>query len=188
MPRQKRPPAYIHSANVHETNKSFTLIGELDEEKLNEAINGLTFLDAFADGKPLTINLCTNGGPVPYGLALYDFIRTLKSETRIIGLGQIASMGVVILQAADPGLRLLRPHARLTLHRGSMAVPDPVHLTDFDRLAKETKVMGDLADKIVCENMGIRLVDFSKRYEHDTYLDAERAIEVGLADTIYVGD
>jgi len=178
---------YPYLPNIHSLSKTYVLVGELDTEKMQEAINALAYLDSLAPRKPLTIHLCSNGGYMVYALGIYDFIRTLKSNVRIIGLAEIASMAVVLLQAADKGLRYLHPRARIMLHRGSMSVPDYVHMTDFERLTKETKTLSDMADEIVCERMGISIAEFNKRFEHDTYIGGEEAIKTGLADKIYYG-
>ena len=54
--------------------------------------------------RPMTVVLNTPGGDVEHGLAIYDTIRMLVAsgtEVHVVGLGRVASMGTVIMQAGS---------------------------------------------------------------------------------------
>jgi len=154
------------------------------------AIRGLFTLDAAApDGdRPITIIMNNPGGNVYHGLAIYDAIRSCKNHTTIMAYGHAMSMGAIILQAADE--RILAPHTTLLVHDGSDGFIG--HPEDLSRRAKESERLRKVVDKILLARIQESKPKFTQKQlrklsEFDTYLDANQAVELGLADGI-IGD
>lgn len=175
---------YDYGVCVH--SKTLQLVGEIDEQMLRRVMAACRHLDSLQPQQALTIELYTSGGDINCGLAIFDYLRALRSEVRIIGFGRVESMGVVLLQAADTGLRLLSKYARIMMHKGTGMI-ETTHVTDLERNMKEIKEIGLLGDRILAERTGISFTRLRKEFVHDTYMSANIAVEVGFADAIYEG-
>ena len=106
--------------------KGVTLIsGEIDEDSAHIfAINTLRAkIAGHFKNRPLVILLNTPGGEVNHGLAIYDTIRMLVAcgtQVHIVGIGLIASMGTVIMQAATHRISL--PYTQFLVHQMSTSI------------------------------------------------------------------
>ncbi len=156
--------------------------------KMAEAvIKGLIALDA-ADPKgksPITIVMNNPGGSVIHGLAIYDAIKSCKNPVTIMVYGYAMSMGAVILQAAD--VRVMAPNSALMIHYGEVGISEhPKNAKNWlrfnDRLG--TKIEEILLAKMQKKNRRIKKRDVKKLLDFDTYLSAEDAVDLGLADAV----
>src|ERR1051325_3029687 len=87
----------------------------MDFREAAEFVKSINFLNSLG-AAPITVYMQTCGGDWNYGMAIYDAIVNSESPVYIIGYGQIASIGAVILQAAAK--RVLMPNCYLTIHFG----------------------------------------------------------------------
>lgn len=75
----------------------------------------------FAEDRPEVLNLVINsaGGNLTDAFAVIDTMRGSHIPIRTIGLGQIASAGLMIFLAGTKGLRTLTPNTSIMSHRFS---------------------------------------------------------------------
>ena len=75
----------------------------------------------FAEERPDLLNLiiCSPGGDLNAAFALIDTMRGSAIPIRTIGLGQIASAGLMIFIAGDKGKRILTPNTSILSHQYS---------------------------------------------------------------------
>ena len=73
----------------------------------------------FAEERPELLNLiiCSPGGDLNAAFAVIDTMRGSAIPVRTIGLGQIASAGLMILIAGDKGQRILTPNTSILSHQ-----------------------------------------------------------------------
>lgn len=149
-------------------------------------IKAIHHLDSSTDSSiPLTIIMNNVGGNEYHGMAIYDAIKACKSKTIIKVFGHAMSMGSIILQAADE--RIMAPNARVMIHYGSWGVCDHPKVTykwaaegkKFDRW-----MMNVYMDKIKEKNPEFSKKKLDKMLDFDTFLDADQAVELGLADAV----
>lgn len=133
------------------------------------------------------INILMNnpGGCVSNGLAIYDAIKCCRNEVKIIVYGQASSMGSIILQAADE--RVLAPNATVMVHYGEVSLVG--HDKMIHKESDEIKRIDNLVENIYLEKIRVKHPAFKKRKIKDmlnfnTYLSAEQAVALGLADKI----
>ena len=149
-----------------------------------QALKGLISLDA-SNGEPIKIIINTCGGEEWDGMAIYDAIRSCRSD--VIGLvyGQASSMGSVILQACFE--RVLAPHSVLMIHSGTLALEDRVE--NVENYVAFNKRYTELTNKIYLDKIRQVKHRFTKKQlqqllEKDSYFMAREAIALGLADKI----
>ncbi len=89
---------------VEEEHLTYTFYAEVDEGTVADCTKKLGEMARRSPGKPITIVLDSPGGSVLDGFHLYGFIKELRRQghkVTIVAFGMAASMGGVILQAAD---------------------------------------------------------------------------------------
>ena len=163
------------------------LIGEINPETANELIKKLMYIDKKDLGE-ITIYINSPGGEVMSGLAVYDYIKTMKSPVRTVCMGDTASMGAIIFLAGKK--REMLPHSRILIHDPSYG-----HLDVSGKKPHEiqrgvdslNKVRETLAE-IISEKTGKSLDEIYDITVEDHYFTADEAIEFGLANGIFKGE
>ena len=163
------------------------LIGEVNPASAGELIKQLMYLDKQGLDE---ITLCINspGGEVISGLAVYDYIKIMKSAVKTVCIGDAASMGAIIFLAGEK--REMLPHTRILIHDPSYG-----HLDVSGKKPHEiqrgvdslNKVRETLAE-IISKKTGKKLDEIYEITAEDQYFTAEEAIEFGLATDIFKGE
>lgn len=172
-------------AGYHHGTKTIDCFGEVDEAKKKEMLRKLHIADEKTG--MVTIRLSSEGGDVGAGFAIYDAIRSMKNEVRIIGYENVESIATLILQAADKDKRLLAPHCYMMLHEGSATVDgnkkDRKQQEYLNKFYEERYY--DIVYPKVKEVKRVSRKKFIEKVEScDWYLTAEEAVKWGLADGV----
>lgn len=169
------------------SSRTIFLMDDIDELSVAHAIMALHLFDRTTG--EITLKLSTNGGDWYSGMALYDALAAAENHIRIVGMGNVMSMGSIILQAADE--RILTPYATLLVHYGSDWAGG--HVKDMARRAKENERTGVLMEDIFLERINEKTPGthnrewFRQRFAFDVYMSAQEAVDLGLADSILGG-
>ena len=163
------------------------LVGEINSETANELIKKLMYIDKKDLGE-VTIYINSPGGEVMSGLAVYDYIKIMKSPVRTVCMGDTASMAAIIFLAGEK--REMLPHSRILIHDPSYG-----HLDVSGKKPHEiqrgvdslNKVRETLAE-IISEKTGKSLDEIYDITAEDHYFTADEAIEFGLANNIFKGE
>lgn len=170
------------------------LNGEVTDATSNSICAQLLFLEAENPSQDIYFYINSPGGSVSAGLAMYDTMQYVKPDICTIVMGQACSMGSFLAQAGAAGKRKLLPESRTMIHRVSSGTPGTrgsVHVQELEfedarRALEEGKRMNKrLTELYVKHNTAGKTYD--EMYElmkYDTYLTAQEALEMGLADEI----
>ena len=95
------------------------------------------------------------------------------------------SMATVVLQAADK--RIMGEHARMMVHVGGMTVEG--HFKNVKRAVEEVDELDKICmeiylDKIHEVNSDFKKSQLQKMMDFDTYISAQKCLELGLIDEI----
>lgn len=148
----------------------------------------MTVLEDFSDKLPIKVYLNTSGGNVYHCLAIYDRIMDSPCHVTVIGTGYVMSAGAIILQAGDK--RLLTRNASVLLHYGSPLSGDDHHM-NAERTNEENRRLRAIEEDIFLAQMtkkdpAITRAQVRDLLQFDTYMDALKAIRLGLADGLNV--
>ena len=77
--------------------------------------------------KELLLMICSNGGSMEDAFALIDVMRSSKIPIKTVGLGSIASCGLMIFLAGTQGRRILTPNTSILSHQFSWGSSGKVH-------------------------------------------------------------
>jgi ATP-dependent Clp protease protease subunit len=190
----------IHSNCIDIKNRFIYLHGSPSEEDdsidsrvSNRFIKNLNTL-AYSSPDPITVFLSSPGGMCCFGLGIYDSIFYCQNRVSMIGNGLVASMGTVVLQAAD--CRILYPNTEFLVHDifssvwgKRLEVRSQVNETEriFEKIlsayARKMTLAGELAGK--SEEYIKKFIRNKLKNNPEWYMNAEEAVHYGFADGIY---
>ena len=189
MPEKKEDNAQRDSVQILmekkflEQRKVF-LWGEVNERSGKETVEKLLYLEAMDPGKDITFYIDTPGGSITSGMAIYDTLQLISSPISVVVTGMAASMGSILLCAAPKGRRYVFPHSRVLIHQPLLAGRMVAPAVDINIQATEMEKLRAELNKILSEASGQPLEKITKDTDRDFYLNANEAIEYGLADKI----
>jgi ATP-dependent Clp protease protease subunit len=134
--------------------------------------------------KELLLMICSDGGNLEAAFALIDVMRSSRIAIKTVGLGSVASAGLMIFLAGTKGRRVLTPNTSILSHQFAWASAGKVHelfatvkefqLTEH-RMIEHYKMSTGLDDDT------IRKVLLPPQ---DVYLSADEALKYGICDEV----
>ncbi len=160
------------------------LWGGIDDKSAKDITEKLLYLELVCPGKPIDFFVNTPGGSITAGMSIYDTMILIKSPIRLIVTGIAASMGSILLCGAKRGNRYLYPNARVLIHQPLIMGQIVAQAVDINIQAQEMEKTRAELNKILSEASGQPLEKITKDTDRDFYMNAQEAIEYGLADKI----
>lgn len=140
----------------------------------------------FAEERPEKLNLiiCSPGGDLNAAFAVIDVMRGSAIPIRTIGIGQIASAGLLIFIAGDKGQRILTPNTSILSHQYSWAAVGKEHelfatVKEFDLTTKRM-----IAHYKKCTGLVEKRIREVLLPPQDTWLSSVEAKKLGLCDHV----
>lgn len=136
--------------------------------------------------KELLLMVCSEGGSVEDAFALIDVMKSSSVPIKTVGLGVIASAGLMIFLAGHKGRRILTPNTSILSHQYSNAHEGKHH--ELFAIAKEHNLIQQRMLEHYKEATGLdsKIILEKLLPPSDMYLSAEEALELNICD--YVSD
>ena len=170
------------------------LNGAVDDNSANLVVAQMLFLESESYDADITLYINSPGGLVTAGLGIYDTMQFIKCDVSTVVVGQACSMGSFLAQAGAPGKRIVLPESRTMIHRVSSGTPSTrgsVHVQELEfedarRSFQESKKINKrLTELYVKHNSkGKGYEELFETMKFDTFLNAQEALDYGLADKI----
>jgi ATP-dependent Clp protease protease subunit len=170
------------------------LNGPVDDHSANLIVAQLLHLESQDSEKDIHFYINSPGGLVTAGLSIYDVMQFVKPDVATYVMGQAASMGSFLAQAGAAGKRYVLPESRTMVHRvssGTRGTSGSVHVQelqfeDAKRSFEESqRINRRLTELYVKHNTaGKSYEDMFETMKFDTFLSAEEAVAMGLADKV----
>lgn len=161
--------------------RTILIYGGIDQKIAKEVSARLLALQAAGD-EPITIFINSQGGHVESGDTIYDMIKFVKPEVRVVGTGWVASAGALIYAAAKKENRFSLPNTRFLLHQPSGGAGGTA--SDVAIQAKEIIRMRKRLNEIFARETGQPIERIEKDTDRDYWMSAEQAVEYGLVGKI----
>jgi ATP-dependent Clp protease protease subunit len=137
----------------------FIVPGAIDMSSSVTLTMDLLYYSFFNPAFPIWIVLNSPGGSIIQGLAMYDTIRALVEsgrEINIVGMGDVASMAVCIMQAGTKRYSL--PNTQFIIHQASVhGSSDSEEVNNLAERTKEIQRQNDIVLNIIAERSGISM-------------------------------
>ena len=158
--------------------------GSIDDATANLIIAQMLFLSNEDSKNDVHFYINSSGGSITAGLAIYDTMRFLRCDVATYCVGQAASMAALLLTGGKPQKRFLLQNSRILLHQPMIAGVLQGTATDLDIEAKEILRLRSRIYSILAEHTGKNAEQIEKDCDRNLWLEADEAIEYGLADRI----
>ena len=161
-------------------------MGDATKENQHPIINGIISANFAKEKKhkELTLGICSPGGDLNACFALLDVMMGSKIPIRTIGMGMIASCGLLMFITGTKGKRILTPNTSILSHQYSWGNWGKEHelfarVKEFDlttiRLMNHYKKCTKLKEKEIREKL---------MPAHDVWLNPKEAKKLGLCDEV----
>jgi ATP-dependent Clp protease protease subunit len=167
---------------------------DVSEHSASLVIAQMLFLESEDPNADILFYINSPGGLVTAGLAIYDTMQFIKPDVSTIVLGQACSMGSFLANAGAPGKRLVLPESRTMIHRVSSGTPSTrgsVHVQelqfeDAKRSFEESQRLNQRLTELYIKHntAGKTYEEMFATMKFDTFLSAQEAVEMGLADEV----
>lgn len=186
MPIEKDSSQYEGPSQALADNGVMVLMGEVNEENVKPIIEWILHENYVKKRrlKELLLTVCSTGGDLGVGFALIDVMRSSKIPVKTIGLGTIASCGLLIFLSGARGRRVLTPNTSIMSHQFSWEAEGKAH--ELFATVKEFELTQQRMVNLYKECTGLD-DDVIKRVllpAQDVYLSAEEALQYNLCDHI----
>jgi ATP-dependent Clp protease protease subunit len=169
-------------------NGMYVFMGAVDHESVKPIIEWILHENFVVKKKrkELLLMICSEGGDMSAAFALIDVMRSSNTFIKTVGLGQIASAGLLIFLAGSPGRRVLTPNTSIMSHQYHWGSDGKHHellatMKEFDLTQKRM-----VAHYVECTGLSEEEIKRTLLPPHDVYLSAEEAMKLGICDSISV--
>lgn len=157
-------------------------MGDINSAMAHDLCQQIRLLEAADPTAPITVFVSSPGGNVRAGLAIYDTMCLSPCPIHTVCLELAASMGAIIFMGGDE--RRMAPHAELMIHDPLIpqgAGGSALALQETSRRLMRTR---KALTQILSDRSGLSAKRVQTLTAKDTYLSAERAVELGFAHSI----
>ena len=133
---------------------------------------------------PINIYINSPGGEVNSGFSIYDTMRYIKSECRIITTGLCASIATIINCGAPKEHRYSMPNGRFLIHQPLIGGHVQGQASDLEITAREIIKTRQKLNELLAEACGKPVPKLEEDTARDYWMTAEEALEYGLISKI----
>ena len=136
--------------------------------------------------KPMQFYISTFGGNAADMFGIHDLMVSMKHSTPIetVGLGKVMSAGVLLLASGAENSRFIGENTRVMIHSLRAGHAGAMH--ELETEYEETRWLQDQYVQALSSvtNMSKRMIKKMMERKTNVYINAEQAIEYGIADKI----
>ena len=178
-PKPEQGPSALVAERLF-NSRQLQLTGPVDDKVARAMVAALLALEAEDAQAPITMFVNSPGGSVTAGFAIYDTMRFVAPDVRVVCTGLAASIATVILLGAPRELRLAMPNTRLLIHQPM--IPSTVYgpASDLEITANELLKTRKRINDLLAEEAGQPLERVEVDTQRDYWMTADEAVEYGL--------
>ncbi|GKU95441.1 hypothetical protein SLEP1_g8803 [Rubroshorea leprosula] len=154
----------------------------MDEAYSNQILGTMLYLDSVDDSKRLQFFICSPGGDLTPGLAIYDTLQSLKSPVTTFCIGYAYNLAGFLVAAGEKGHRLAMPLAKIALQSPAGAARGQAD--DVQNEANELLRIRDYLFNELAKNTGQPAEKIYQDLSRIKRFNAQEALEYGLIDRI----
>lgn len=134
--------------------------------------------------KELLLMICSDGGNISEAFALIDVMKSSKIPIKTVGLGVIASCGLLVFLSGSKGRRILTPNTSILSHQFSWASSGKAHelfatVKEFELTQKR------MVDHYrSCTGLDDETIKKVLLPPQDVYLSAAEALQFNICDHV----
>jgi len=157
---------------------------EVSSHSASLIVAQLILLESQNPDKDILFYINSPGGSVTAGISIYDTMNFIKCDVSTIVMGQAASMGSLLASSGTKGKRCILPNARHMIHDpsgGFQGIASDIKIQAAELLGWQKRLTA-----IYVKNTGQDRKKLEDLMTRDTFLSAEKSLELNLVDKIIV--
>jgi ATP-dependent Clp protease, protease subunit len=177
---QKMPAGSFMDEKLFKS-RSISIFGQINEKIARTVTEQLLALSAESDD-PITIYISSPGGHVESGDVIYDMMKFIKPEVRVVGTGWVASAATNIYLAAKKENRFSLPNTRYLVHQpsgGSQGDATDILIQMEEIIKTKARI-----NKIISDETGRPLEQVEQDTDRDYWMSVDEAIEYGIVSKV----
>jgi len=164
----------------------YVFMGDVDHESIKPIVEWILVENHVIKKKKkeLLLMICSPGGDMEAAFALIDVMRSSSIPIKTVGLGQVASCGLMIFLSGAPGRRILTPNTSILSHQYSWGSEGKHH--ELFAMTKEFGLAQHRMIELYKETTGLDETVIRERLlpSSDVWLSAQEALALGICDFI----
>lgn len=167
-------------------NGIYVFMDEVNSESVKPVIEWILYENYVSKHKKreLLLMICSEGGELQSAFALIDVMQASSISIKTVGLGQIASSGLLIFMSGTKGRRILTPNTSILSHQFSWYNEGKVH--ELFATMREYELTHT---RMIEHYRGCTGIDDATIREYllpaqDRWLSAEEALELKICDEV----
>jgi ATP-dependent Clp protease protease subunit len=186
MTTEKDLPAYDSASQALNEHGIYVLMDDIDANSIKPVIEWILHENHVKKKKhkELLLMICSDGGSIAEAFALIDVMRASKIPVKTVGLGSIASCGLLIFLSGAKGRRILTPNTSILSHQFSWGSSGKAH--ELFATVKEFELTHQrMVDHYRnCTGLDDETIKKVLLPPQDVYLSAEEALEYNICDIV----
>ena len=154
---------------------------QINAELTAKVLNQLVLLEQEDSKAAITVFINSPGGEIFSGFAIFDMLRFIEGRVTTVVTGFAASMGSILMLAADEGRRFAMPQAKIMIHQ-PMLMGYQGRAADCEIQAREILKTRDHIINLYTEKTGRDYEEIKQAIDRDNWFSTEEALEFGLLD------
>jgi ATP-dependent Clp protease protease subunit len=186
MPSSQETTPELTASQDLQSAGMYVFMGEVNAENIQPIVEWVLLENFVAKKrkKELLLMICSEGGDMSAAFALIDVMHSSIIPIKTVGLGQIASAGLMIFLAGTKGRRVLTPNTSILSHQFSWGSEGKSH--ELFATVKEFELTQQrmITHYQQCTGLGIEEIRTALLPPHDVYLTADEALALNVCDAI----
>lgn len=162
-------------------NRVVTLFGEVTQDVSRRICERLLAL-AYEGDDPITMFVCSPGGHVESGDAIFDIMQFIDAPVRTVGTGCVGSIATHVFLAPDRAQRFSLPNTRYLIHQPAGGFGGDA--SDIEIHAREIIKIRERINQIIADRTGQTVERVAHDTERDFWMSAEESMDYGIVGKI----
>lgn len=186
MSSERETPHYETPAQALQDNGMCLLMGPITDDTVKPVIEWIMHESVVRKKRQreLLLMICSEGGDMAAAFALIDVMRSSSVPIKTVGLGQIASAGLMVFIAGAPKRRVLTPNTSILSHQFAWGTSGKVH--ELFATMREFELTHQRMIDLYRECTGLNDDEIRRVLlpPQDVYLSAQEALANGICDHV----
>lgn len=157
---------------------------EITSESADAIKKQIMYLVYKSADKPIYIHINSLGGDINAGLVLYDIIQDYLGRIYLVCTGRACSMAAILLACGKIGHRFMLPNSEAMIHEPLIANQFSGNCSSIKATSMRLVAIKEKMNKILANHTGKSLQEIDESTDFDNYMNAQEAVQFGLADRI----
>ena len=161
-------------------NRTLFISEPITSAVAKRVVQQLLILETDSSASPVTVYINSPGGEVNSGFAIYDTMRFIRPEVRVVNTGLCASIATIINLGAPKKFRYSMPHAKFLIHQPLIGGHIQGQASDLEITAREIIKTRKRINELLSRECDQPFEKVEEDTVRDYWMNATEAVEYGL--------